>query len=326
MRVILDCDPGNGIPGSDIDDGLALGLILRSREMELVAVTIVGGNTAVDDGVSAAYAVLEAAGATIPVHRGAARPLIEDPMNWRRELDGRKKSEPTATLWKDVPGLRARADVAQPFAAEAIVRLVDASPHEITLIAVGPLTNVAQAMLIDPELPRKVKHISIMGGNFGVPHRVEELNFGYDPEAARIVMASGAPITLLPLDTTLKTSMSLADNARLLASPDRLARFLGETTEPWIRYGMAVRGRNGCPLHDPLAVALLLDPSLVTKHRVCVDVELHGRLTRGRPVSWRPEDLVPARGITLPALSPVDVVMDVQNDPMVALMIDRLLG
>ena len=326
MRIILDCDPGNGIPGSDIDDGLALGLILRSQEMELLAITIVGGNTAVDDGISAAHAVLDAAGVTVPVHRGASRPLIEDPSNWRRELDGRGQVDPAAALWKGIPSPRRRTDVAETAAAEAIVRSVNASPHEITVIAVGPLTNIAQAILIDPELPRKVKHISIMGGCFGVPHRVEELNFGYDPEAARIVMTSGAPITLVPLDTTLKTNLSLADNARLSASPNQLARFLGETTEPWIRYGMAARGRSGCPLHDPVAVALLLDPSLVTTNRVCVDVELHGRLTRGRPVSWRPEDPTPARGITLPALMPIDVAMDIHNDQLVALMIERLLA
>jgi inosine-uridine nucleoside N-ribohydrolase len=224
-----------------------------------------------------------------------------------------------------VPSI-APATLGRSDAAETIVRLVNENPGEITIIAVGPLTNVAQAMLIDPDLPRKVKRISIMGGTFAVPHRVEELNFGYDPEAARIVCTSGAPITLVPIDVTLTTNMTLADNAKLVAAPSRLAKFLGETTDPWIRYITTVRSpdRTGCALHDPLAVALLLDPSLVTCDHVCVDVELHGRVTRGRAVSWRPEDPMPSRGMNLPKLPPIDVVMTANNPPFVALMLDHL--
>jgi inosine-uridine nucleoside N-ribohydrolase len=326
MLVILDCDPGNGIPGSDIDDGLALGLILRSKEMELRAITIVGGNTSMEHGVASAHALLEAAGARVPVHPGAPRPLIENQANWRRELDGRGQREPAIGFWQGVPSPRPVADPGHADAAETIVRLVNAAPGEVAIIAVGPLTNVARAMLIDPDLPGKVRHISIMGGAFAVLHRVEELNFGYDPEAARIVVTSGAPIALVPLDTTLTTNLTLQDNARLTAASSPLAQFLGKTTEPWIRFVAATRNREGCPLHDPLAVALLLDPSLVSRDRVCVDVELHGRLTRGRPVSWRPEDPMPARGIVLPQVTPIDVVVGVRNAPFVEMMLARLMA
>lgn len=326
MRIILDCDPGNGISGSDIDDGLALGLILKSKEMELLAVTTVAGNTKVEDGLACAFAVLEAAGSKVPVYRGAAHALLESPTPWRRELDGRGEREPAAGLWKGIARPAMTGTPAPGSAAQAIVRLVNEDPGNVVIAAVGPLTNIAQAMLIDPDLPKKVKHIAIMGGGFGVTHRPQELNFGYDPEAAHIVCVSGAPITLVPLDLTLRTTFTLEDNARLSASTDPLARFLAETTEPWIRYVATTRNRNGCPLHDPLAVAILLDPTLVSIDQVCVDVELSGRLTRGRPVSWRPEDAIGSRGLVLPEVKPIGVAMEVRNDALVELMVGRLLS
>ena len=326
MRVILDCDPGNGIPGSDIDDGLALGLILRSPEFQLEAVTIVGGNTAVPDGVRAGLAMLEVAGSTVPLFAGSPRPLVEDSTRWRREMDGRRTAEPAVSMWKDIPPPAPSGSPTPGGAAEAIVRIVNAHPGEVTIIAVGPLTNVAQAILLDPDLPRKVAQISIMGGGFGVWHRPQELNFCYDPEAARIVVTSGAKVILTPLDTTLQTALLQEDNARLTASSDKLAHFLGVTCAPWIDYLAKVRNRIGCALHDPLAVAVLLDRSFVQIERACVDVELAGRLTRGRPVSWQPGSPVPSAGLTLPDVPQVEIVTGVDNQAFKACMLGRLLG
>jgi inosine-uridine nucleoside N-ribohydrolase len=326
LKVILDCDPGNGFAGADIDDGLALGLILRSPELELLAVTVVAGNTPVDKGARAGLAVLEAAGVDTPLYLGAERPLIEDPAPWRAHLDGRGRIEIALSLWtaSDEPNPARKATPGG--AADAIVRLVNAHPGEVTIIAVGPLTNVASAILLDPELPRKVARFVIMGGGFGVPNKPQELNFGYDPEAARIVVTAGAPTTLVPLDTTLKTALTLDENARLTASSDPLANMLGRTCDPWIKFVAATRKRTGCALHDPLAVAVILDPSLVTISSVPVDVELVGRLTRGRPVSWVVDDPSPNAGLRLPRLKPIDVAVDVRNGPFVKLLIERLLG
>jgi inosine-uridine nucleoside N-ribohydrolase len=326
LKVILDCDPGNGYPGADIDDGLALGLILRSPEFQLQAVTVVGGNTPVDAGVLSGLAMLEAAESNIPLYRGAERPLVEDPVPWRAALDGRGKEEPASSLWAQTKTPQPRGKATSGDAARAIVRIVDENPGEVTIIAVGPLTNVARAIMIDPELPQKVARIVIMGGGFGVLHKPQELNFGYDPEAAKIVVTAGAPTTLVPLDTTLKTSLSLEENGRLLGSSDPLAVLLGATNEPWIKYIMQTRNRTGCALHDPLAVAVVLDPSLVTIHTVPVDVELAGRLTRARPVSWIPDDPSPNAGVHLPSIPPIDVAVDVENEPFVKLMMDRLLS
>ena len=325
MKVILDCDPGNGFPGADIDDGLALGLILRSPELELLAVTVVAGNTPVDKGVRAGLFVLEAAKADIPLYRGAERPLLEDPAPWRAHMDGRGRNEQATALWTESDEPKPTRKATPGGAAEAIVRLVNAHPGEITIIAVGPLTNVASAILLDPQLPKKVARFVIMGGGFGVPNKPQELNFGYDPEAARLVVTSGAPTTLVPLDTTLKTALTLEENAKLTASTDPLAHMLGRTCEPWIKYIAATRKRVGCALHDPLAVAVVLDPTLVTISTVRVDVELVGRLTRGRPVSWIVNDPSPNAGVKLPDLKPIDVAIDVRKEAFVAMMMQRLL-
>jgi inosine-uridine nucleoside N-ribohydrolase len=325
MRIILDCDPGNGVPGSDIDDGLALGLILQSPEFQLEAVTIVGGNTAVEVGTLAGLAVLEAAGATVPLYQGARRPLVEDHGPWRAHLDGRRGVEPATSLWRDTPYPAPQGKPAAGSAAEAIVRIVNAHPGEVTIAAVGPLTNVAQAILIDPALPQKIRQIAIMGGAFNMWHRPQELNVCYDPEAAHIVVTCGAPVVMVPLDTTMKTALLLEDNARLTASPNPLAQLLGRTGDPWIRYVAMVRNRIGCALHDPLAVAVLLDCSFVIVERAHVDIETVGRLTRGRPVSWQPNDPSPTCGLRLPAVPQIDIVTDVDNSAFKAFLLDRLL-
>jgi inosine-uridine nucleoside N-ribohydrolase len=325
MRIILDCDPGNGVPASDIDDGLALGLILKSPEFQLEAVTIVGGNTAVEVGIPSGYAVLDAAGSKVPLYAGSPRPLLEDSHRWRGLLDGRRDVEPAVSMWKDIPYPASPKPPETESAAQAIVRIVNAHPGEVTIAAVGPLTNVAHAILLDPDLPKKVARFAIMGGGFGVWHRPQELNFCYDPEAARIVVTSGAKVILVPLDTTLKTALLLEDNARLTASSDPLAHFLGVTCDPWIRYVREIRGVRGCALHDPLAVAVLLDQSFVTIERACVDVELAGKLTRGRPVSWHPGSPLPSAGLTLPDVPEIDIVTGVDNAAFKEFMISRLL-
>jgi inosine-uridine nucleoside N-ribohydrolase len=325
MRIILDCDPGNGVPGSDVDDGLALGLILRSPEFELEAVSIVGGNTALEVGTLAGLAVLEAAGAAVPLYQGAPRPLVEDHAPWRAHLDGRRGVEPAVSLYQGTPYPAPKGRPAPGSGAEAIVRIVNAHPGEVTIAAVGPLTNVAEAILIDPELPRKVRQIAIMGGAFNMWHRPQELNVCYDPEAARIVVTCGAPVVMVPLDTTMRTAMLAEDIARLVASTDKLAHLLGVTCEPWLRWVGAVRNRTGFALHDPLAVAVLLERRFVSVERAHVDIELLGRLTRGRPVSWLPDDPLPTCGLRLPEVPQIEIVTDVDNDAFKAFLMQRLL-
>ncbi|MEO1017680.1 MAG: nucleoside hydrolase [Pseudomonadota bacterium] len=324
MLAILDCDPGNGIAGADIDDGLALGLLLLHDAVELLAVTVVAGNTDVVDGVRSGLHMLELAEVDTPLYQGAGRPLVEDPDPWRVALTtggGRTKA---AALWSDIASPMPKRRRSHGTAADEICKLVRAYPHEVTIFATGPLTNIALAIEQDAELPQLVKQIVVMGGCFGVPEMLQELNFCFDPEAAQAVFASGAPLVLTPFDTTRKTLFTLKENDRLSRSDNPLVKWLSETTEPWIRY-MMTRGGSGCSLHDPFTVAVALDSSFTTCKEVCVGVETTGKLTRGRAVSWNNKDKAVRVGLDLPEPGPVTVISDVDNDRFIRFLMDTYL-
>ncbi|MEQ3551512.1 nucleoside hydrolase [Pseudonocardia nematodicida] len=323
-KVIIDCDPGNGVPATDVDDALALGLALASPELDLTAVTIVDGNTPRDTGFACARTLLEAAGSPgIGVHTGAAHALLEPLAPWADRRARKRDSPEASTLWEGVPGPDAHDPGHRHDAAAEIAARVAAAPGEVTLVAIGPLTNIAHALAVHPGLARDVARIVIMGGAFDVPGYLQELNFGMDPEAARVVLASGAPITLVPLDVTATTSLRLPDLDRLAGRGGPLVDYLCRTTAPWIRYSEQVRGNDGCRLHDPLAVALLLDPDLVETEERVVDVQVDG-LTRSRPIGWRPGSLVLHAGLDVPDRAPVRVVTGVDNARLVDLVVDTL--
>ncbi len=326
MRVILDCDPGNGIAGADIDDGLALALAVRSPEIELDAVTVVAGNVPVDQGVQCSIEILEAAGVShVPVHRGAAQPLVQDPTAWRHRLDGRRDEPLAQELWRSV-GRSSTSLVVDPApAAQALVDRVSDRPGEITVLAVGPLTNVATAMVLDPEWADKVARLVVMGGAFDHPNTLQELNSSYDPEATHLVFTSKAPLLVVPLDVTMRTFLRLADVDRLEAAGTPLATYLGRTVRPWVTWLAQRFRRDGCPLHDPLAAAALIDPHVVTTRQACVDIELSGTLTRGRTVAWEPgaDDLLQS-GRTLPDVRAATIAQEVDNDRFMPLLLNRL--
>src|SRR3954454_1616471 len=140
-------------------------------------------------------------------------------------------------------------------------------------------------------------------------------------------MTSTAPLLLDPLDVTLQTFMRLDDGDRLDRAGTPLPDYLGDTVRPWVTWLAERFGRDGCPLHDPLALATLLDPSLVGTRRACAGIELRGSLTRGRPVAWDPsDDELLAAGLALPRVRPVDIADSVDNERFVDLLVDRLTG
>jgi inosine-uridine nucleoside N-ribohydrolase len=289
IRLIIDCDPAFGVPGGDIDDCLAIALALRSPEASVEAITLVAGNVSLDAGEQGARRLLTLAGRTdIPLHRGAAWPLVEPEEAWRSELDGRG-SRPTAVrLWKDVERAQNGGASNPAPAATAIIDQVMRAPGTISLVAIGPLTNVAIALALEPRLAGALKSLIVMGGAVHLPGSANELNFGYDPEAANIVLTSGAPIIVIPLDLTRETLLRPQDNERFIRSGDGLIAAVGRVSAPWIAWVMAERKQSGCFLHDPLALAVALDPTLVRCEEFDVAVELAGAHTRGRLVTWRP--------------------------------------
>lgn len=323
MRIILDCDPGNGVPATDVDDGLAIGLALAEPHVTLEAITIVAGNTDRDTGYSVARTMLDTVRSDVPVYAGAAAGLQEPADTWARRRSAKLNDPGVATIWADVPGPAAHDAGHDWSAAAQIASRVANSPGAITLVAIGPLTNVAHAMQLHPGLARDVHRIVIMGGGFDVPGHLQELNFAVDPEAAHTVLSSGAPITLVPLDVTMQTTLVQSDVDRLATGGTALSTYLADTTRPWIEYCELARDLPGCRLHDPLAVALLADPHIARTEPWSVDVELAG-LTRSRPVRWRADELRFADGLHVPDLAPIDVAVDVDNGRLVRYLLSTL--
>ncbi|WP_130833889.1 nucleoside hydrolase [[Erwinia] mediterraneensis] len=280
-RVIIDCDPGNGIAGANIDDGLALALALASPDLSLELITTVAGNTPSDTGASVAKDLITRLGLSVPVVQGATRALKEDPAPWREQLSC---SPSLAALWRNVRQPEPR--IADGFdAAEAIGQLICDHPGEFTLIAIGPLTNVAQALQRYPAMAEAVAEIVIMGGVFALDNYIKDTNFGFDPEAAHQVLHSGATLTLIPMDVTTQTLMTHEDLQRITASGHPLAQYVRETLRPWLDYSILTRQLPGSWIHDVLAVAWLLNQRVATGIDYHVDIELRAGATRGK--SWR---------------------------------------
>lgn len=326
MRLVIDADPGNGVPFSDVDDGLAIALALAHPAITLEAITIVAGNTARDVGFAAAEALVARAGTGTPVIPGACGPggTAVDAAIWRDRLDARRD----APTWRERYGGDEQLPDAHPAgddtAAEYLCDLVSSAPGEITIAAIGPLTNIAAAIRRDPGFARGVAHIAVMGGAFQHDRMPQELNFGYDPDAAHTVLTSGANVSLMPFDVTART---LLTHERLSTLDDRdpFQAYLKATTEPWLRFSDERFALGGCFLHDPLVVAALIDPTLVRWSSVVADVVLADPIARGRPVRWDPDGVILGGGsLVLPDVPAIRVAEDVDAERFATMLVDGI--
>ena len=283
-RVIIDCDPGNGIPGANTDAGLALALALASPALSVELITTVAGNTPSDIGAQVTKDLLTRLGSAIPVVQGASQALKEDHTPWRATLDNRVEQLDLVRLWQ---GVRAPKPMAADGydAAEAIGRLVCDNPGEMTLVAIGPLTNVALAMQRSPAMAEAVAEIVVMGGVFALDDYIKDTNFGLDPEAAHQVLHSGAAITLAPMDVTTQTLLTHQHLSRITAGDHPLSHFVRDTLRPWLDYSIRTRHLPGSWIHDALVVAWLLNQRVANGTDYRVDIELRPGATRGK--SWR---------------------------------------
>lgn len=270
-RVILDTDPG-------IDDALAILLALASPEIALEGITVVHGNCSVEQGAINALSVLElGAAASVPVYEGFARPLVQQSLP-APETHG-SGGLGHAELRR--PKGRPSSGHAMKFLIEAIM----ASPGEMTLVAIGPLTNLAMAVRREPRLVDAVEDVIIMGGairHAGNVTPLAEYNTYVDPHAAHIVYHSGLPITLVPLDVTYQCILTTDDVQRLLRVDSPITRFIADATRFYIEYHREYQGIGGCIINDPLAVALTFAPDLVDVEEHYVDVDVSGGVSMGK--------------------------------------------
>jgi purine nucleosidase len=274
QKVILDVDPGT-------DDAMAILLALISPEIDVEALTVVAGNVVVGQGVENALKLVTLAGrCDIPVARGAEKPLAQ--------------KLTTAEFFHGENGL-GNADLPPPAckvdarpAADLIVELINRHPHEVTLVPVGPLTNIALALKKDPSIAIKVREVVLMGGSIsgGNATAAAEANIHNDPEAARAVFEAGWPLTMVGLNVTERTLFTRAELGQLAKEKGPQARFAAAVLGFMVDLAQRL-GAEGTAMHDPLAVGAAIDRTLITTRDMRVDIETRGEYTRGETVASR---------------------------------------
>jgi purine nucleosidase len=273
-KVIIDTDPGT-------DDALAIMLALNSPELDVRALTVVPGNVTAAQGLENALRMVSLANrCDVLVAAGAQHPLFQKLI--------------TAEFWHGKNGLadvqlppsKCKADVR--WGPDLIIEMVHAAPHEITLVPIGPLTNIALAIQKDPSIIPLVKEIILMGGSItgGNVNASSEANIYNDPEAAQIVFQAGWPLTMVGLDVGNKTLLSRKHLDELGKTHGPVNDFIYQVAKFLI--GLSDKfGETGTPMYDPLAVGVAIDSSIVTAPLMHVDVETRGEFSRGETVANR---------------------------------------
>jgi purine nucleosidase len=311
VKVVLDGDYG-------VDDALALLYLAAEPGVEIVAVGSVHGNTEAAVAADNALSVLELAGLPdVPVAVGAARPFAQD-LATSLEVhgaDGLGGAAPSQSAGR-------RCAVGMP-AALQLVETVRAHPGQCTVVATGPLTNLALALLLEPAVVGLVAGVVVMGGALGVPGNVTataEANFAHDPEAADLVLGADWPLTVVGLDVTMRTWLDEPDLERIAACPHPTARFVSAALRHYVEFYRRRHGRLGCPLHDPTAAVLALAPDLARYVALAARVELRSDALRGTLVAdRRPFAPPPSR----PALR---LAVGIDRDAVVERFLGRLLA
>jgi len=251
-------------------------LPLASPELELKGLSVVCGNCTVDQGVGNALGVLEVLHRQVQVARGADRPLVQ-PLLIAPETHGG-----TGIGYARLP-VSTFAPIAKR-AAEFIIEQVLAAPGQICLVCIGPLTNLAMAIRLEPSIVNAIPEVIIMGGALRHPGNTTpqaEFNVYCDPHAAHIVFHSGLPITLVPLDVTYQAILTQQDVDRLLCLPSPVSRLIADATRFYMEFHDQYQGINGCVINDPLALALAFAPGLVDLGSLYVDVDISGGVSLG---------------------------------------------
>jgi inosine-uridine nucleoside N-ribohydrolase len=274
LRVIIDTDPG-------VDDAMAILLALNSPELRVEALTVVPGNVEAKQGLENALKIVSLANrCDVAVAGGAQHPLNQKLI--------------TAQFWHgknglagvELPASKCKADAR--FGPDLIIEMVHKYPHELTLIPVGPLTNIALAVSKDPSIASLVRDIVIMGGSIsgGNVNGAAEANIYNDPEAAQIVFNASWTVTMVGSDVGERTLMTRKYLEELQAHHSPQSDFIAKLADFYLTRSEK-SGYSGAAMYDPLAVGAVIDPTLVTLKDMHVDVETKGEFTRGETVANR---------------------------------------
>jgi inosine-uridine nucleoside N-ribohydrolase len=269
--ILLDCDPGH-------DDAIALLLALASPELDLLGVTTVAGNQTLEKTTANALRVLEVVGrGDVQVAAGADRPLARELfiaayVHGETGMDGPALPEP-------------RGAPVEEHAVDFLAERILGSDRPVTLVPVGPLTNVALLLARYPEAAENLERIVLMGGAIaeGNVTPAAEFNIYVDPEAAWRVFRSGLPVTMIGLDVTHRALM-LDSHAERLRGAGPVGRFVAELYDFFVAYHLRTYGVEGAPIHDAVAVAQVLRPGIVETLPRHVEVDCESQLCRGRTV------------------------------------------
>ncbi|MCD4548886.1 nucleoside hydrolase [Schaalia sp. lx-260] len=325
MNIVIDCDPGNGIPGANVDDALALAFALRSQAFHLKAIWTVFGNTSAAEGSRAAQQLLNDLDAPhTRIITGSPQPLSPGGAAWREKLDAPSMAYEVYSLWgatmaphRDGWGeqhLSSLPDTKNTSTGDAVAQLADnlmTFPTGVTLACLGPLTNIARLITEYPHVCDGIERIALMGGCLGMGQLVDT-NFAVDPISARVVLESGMPLTIVPLDVTRTTELSLRRWEQICTevTKDRArdCELISRWLKPWLAYSQATRPVDGMWIHDLVVLAQLADPSLVQREHAYVAVREDGKLVRND------------------SATEVDLITAVDNERLIDLWVSTVLG
>jgi len=303
-RIIIDTDPG-------IDDAFAFLLALASPEIQLEALTTTQGNVTLEKATRNALSILELCNAShIPVAAGSKYPLVQ-PLRASADIHG-------ASGIGDAKLPDPKAAPVTQHAVDYLIERVLAEPNEISIFPIGPMTNIAMAIRKEPKFAKAVKELVIMGGAIqenGNITPLAEFNIYVDPHAAHIVFHSGIPITLIPLDVTHKCLIKREHIHRLVKINSPVTHFIKDAIDFYLNFSYE-HGFGGGALHDPLTLATVIAPELLTLKEYYVDVDHSGGIAMGKTfadifnVTKKPANM--------------KVAMEVRGDDFIELFVHRM--
>lgn len=269
-KIILDCDPGH-------DDAIAIMLAAKSPAIDLLGITVVAGNQTLDKTLINALNVCQFLGLDVPVYKGCGQPMIREKQLIAPEIHGESGL--------DGPRFDALTKKAEPqHAVNYIIDTLLASDGDITLVPTGPLTNVAMAMRLCPDILPKIHEIVLMGGCYQLGNMTPaaEFNIMVDADAAHVVFTSGRKVTMVGLDVTRKVLCLPSVVERMGKIDNKAARLFVDLMTFFNKTQKEVFGWAGGPLHDPVTIATLLDPSVLTTKECFTQIDIRSEQSYGR--------------------------------------------